>query len=153
MHRKRSSLRLIAVALGVAVAWGAVLIRPSFERPITQAVDAQGKRAPAAKHRRAQATAPLQPQPAPAPHASVAPSVADTVPNVGTLSDDQLTAEVAVVDQEIEDGDYIARANAGQLVGPEFEHFGGLLARRDALQIAKLQRLLASHDTRAQHAP
>jgi hypothetical protein len=153
MYKEKSSLRLIVLALSISGVVGVVLIRPNLQRPSAPAGDVRTERASEAKPVRTQAAAADQNRPAPVAEASGARPEVDTTPDVEALSNDQLSAEVARVDREIEDGDYVARANTGQLKGADFDHFGALLARRDALHVAKIQRLLATLDTRAQHNP
>lgn len=150
MH-KRKYWTLIVVALGVLVVWSMLLLRPGFEAPLPlqQVAEprAESVRGDERTQTRVQAAAPHRAPPAPAPAASAMPAAVDATPDVAMLSDEQLTAAVAVVDQEIDDRDYVARANAGQLADSELQHFGALLARRDVLHVAKVQRLLAMYDT------
>jgi hypothetical protein len=63
---------------------------------------------------------------------------------LGDATDAELAQALSAVDQEIETGDWIGRANRGQLSADERLELDSILARRDAVTVAQGERLLAS---------
>jgi hypothetical protein len=65
-----------------------------------------------------------------------------------TWKDDEIAAGVVEVDERIETGRWIERANSDELSADEREELENLLSRRDALNLVRAERLLAALDTK-----
>lgn len=88
----------------------------------------------------------LAPEHTPPPELTRNPELAQMVRDLATHSDAELDDKLAAIDKEIGDGKLVEHANAGSLSTAEHAALGALLRRRNAVNIAKTQRLIARLD-------
>jgi hypothetical protein len=95
---------------------------------------------------RSAATAPPTLPAATAPTATGNPDLDARVQAVAADSEAQLDQKIAAIDDEIATRTLVERANAGTLTAAEQAGLGALLRQRNALQIARSQRIIAELD-------
>ena len=147
-----NKIQLTCLGLVALFAWSVFWFRSSRPEPLMA-----GKQASQIAANQADPKAPVESQRASASTAS--PAAAEG--SAGTIADAEakpseavpadmpdaaLKAELAAVDNLIDQSQFIERANAGTLSEFEREALRQLLQQRDQLQIAKAERLLASID-------
>jgi hypothetical protein len=149
MRRKLIVLGATLAALGGAVA---------LERARS---DERGAQAAPTK-----TTAPPEAEPAATPHAPLpvhppasegprvdaeerapGPSFESLVAEVSGFTDEQIAAELEELKRDIERGDWVSRANRGELDEQGREAFRLLVRRQNALHAARVQRLLDEADS------
>jgi hypothetical protein len=91
-------------------------------------------------------TAPPALPAATAPTATGNPDLDARVKAVAADSEAQLDQKIAAIDDEIATRTLVERANAGTLTAAEQAGLGALLRQRNALQIARSQRIIAELD-------
>jgi hypothetical protein len=116
----------------------------------------QPEAAPATAAVTAAISAPASPRSAPTappalPAAAAAPATGNPdldarVKAVAADSEAQLDQKIAAIDDEIATRTLVERANAGTLTAAEQAGLGALLRQRNALQIARSQRIIAELD-------
>jgi hypothetical protein len=143
MNNRTRKLLWIAPIAAVSISWGALVLAPIAAAPRGTSPTQPDAVAPAAV--RASESRPPRSQPSAADRAAVdpEPSTAQQVEQLRPLDDTELSKRAAEVDEQIERAGYVQQANAGVLAAPDIARFKAMLRQRNAVQIAKAERLLA----------
>jgi hypothetical protein len=143
MNNRTRKLLWIAPIAAVSISWGALVLAPIAAAPHGTSPTRPDAVASAAV--RASESRPPRSQPSAADRAAVdpEPSTAQQVEQLRPLDDTELSKRAAEVDEQIERAGYVQQANAGVLAGPDIARFKAMLRQRNAVQIAKAERLLA----------